>query len=63
MKIKIFIASLIYIIILVILWEVSNIYIKKKDERLRKQAYDYFDKFFSEQNTYIDTEYSNERIK
>lgn len=52
-----------YIISLALLFGGANLYINHKDKNLRNQAYDTFNDFFRYQNKYVDTQYSNGRIR
>lgn len=52
-----------YIISLALLFGGVNLYINHKDKNLRSQAYETFNNFFRHQNKYVDTQYSNGRIK
>jgi hypothetical protein len=38
-------------------------YIEDKDNKLRRNAYNYFNDFFRYQDVYVDTDYSNQQVK
>ncbi len=59
-KILIVVAS--YIVAIIALFVGTNSYIDKKSIRLWNQAQECFDNFFRNQNMFVDTEYSNQRM-
>lgn len=60
---KIWLLILGYIVFIGLLLLGSHLYINHKDTKLRNQAYEQFNDFFRYQNKFVDTKYSNGRIR
>jgi serine/threonine protein kinase len=52
-----------YILFFPLFWLGTQKHIEDKETKLRKNAYDYFNNFFRHQDIYIDTYYSDQKIK